>query len=179
MIKIPYIFRGSVAGLIENATIEIPEDSILEIELMKFLISKAKVLYTCKRPPGPAGALLVPRLLSRHFDPYILASATAPPGSRTCFEIGCEMENGHCVRTNHAEMIAIAIAAQQGIPTYGATMYSILRPCYMCIKLIAESGIRNVYFAGAAYSETRVADVAKYAGVNLIKLEGTGLDYGC
>jgi len=173
MIKIPYIFRGSVAGLIENDVITIPENSILEIELMKFLISKAKELYTCKRPPGPAGALLVPL----HARDYILASATAPPGSRTCFEIGCEIENGHCVRTNHAEMIAIAIAAQQGIPTYGATMYSILKPCYQCAKLIAEAGIFRIYFAGKAYDEQRTKDVLSFGSVEITKLE-VGLDYG-
>ena len=178
MIKIPYIYRGGVAGLIENATIEIPEDAIFDMEIMKFLISKAKELYTCKRPPGPAGALIVPRLLSRHFEPYILASATAPPGSRTCFEIGCEIENGHCVRTNHAEMIAIAITASLGIPIYGATMYSILKPCYQCSKMIAEAGIFRVYFAGKAYDEQRTKDVLSFGSVEITKLEGTGLDYG-
>jgi deoxycytidylate deaminase len=173
MIKIPYIFRGSVAGLLENDTIEIQEDAIFDVEIMKFLISKAKELYTCKRPPGPAGALLV----TGRFHLHILASATSPPSSRTCFEVGCEIENGHCVRTNHAEMIAIAIAARQGIPIYGATMYSILKPCYQCSKMIAEAGIFRVYFAGKAYDEQRTKDVLSFGSVEITKLE-VGLDYG-
>jgi dCMP deaminase len=174
-IKIPYIFRGSVAGLIENDVIELQEDAIFDVEIMKFLISKAKELYTCNRPPGPAGALIIPRDIK---FPHILASATSPPGSRTCFEIGCEIENGHCVRTNHAEMIAIAIAASVGIPTYGATMYSILKPCYQCSKLIAEAGIFQVYFAGKAYDEQRTKDVLSFGSVKITKLEGIGLSYG-
>jgi len=176
MIK-TYLYRGGVAGLIESASVEIQDDSILDVELMKFLISKAKELYTCLRPPGPAGALLVPRDIIS--ITMILTSATSPPGSKTCREVECEMENGHCVRTNHAEMIAIAIAASMGIPTYGATMYSILKPCYNCSKMIVEANIRRVYYAGAAYDEQRTKDVLQNGYVDITKLEGTGLTYGC
>lgn len=46
----------------------------------------------------------------------------------------------------HAESNAIAEAAKRGIAIYDSDLYVTLSPCSSCAKLIAASGIKNVYF---------------------------------
>jgi dCMP deaminase len=53
----------------------------------------------------------------------------APRGTKHCDEIGHRMEDGHCVRTTHAEANAIAQAAKNGVPTNGATIFTTASPC--------------------------------------------------
>ncbi len=53
-----------------------------------------------------------------------------------CDEVGHEMENGHCVRTVHAEANAIVQAARTGGNIDGADIYVTASPCYYCFKLI-------------------------------------------
>jgi dCMP deaminase len=65
-------------------------------------------------------------------------------GSSHCDDIGCIMENGHCVATIHAEVNAILQAARNGISTLGTTMYITLNPCMSCYKLILNAGIVKV-----------------------------------
>lgn len=49
-------------------------------------------------------------------------------------------------KASHAEANAIAQAARYGISIEGATLYTTLAPCYICLKLIATARIRAVYF---------------------------------
>jgi len=58
----------------------------------------------------------------------------------------------------HAEQNAIAHAARVGIALEGATLYCQMTPCYVCAKMIINSGIervvaRNDYHAGARGKE--------------------------
>jgi deoxycytidylate deaminase len=144
------------------------------VEVMKFLVNKSKDLYTCNRPPGPTGALILPY---KSKDLVIVAGASAPPGSFTCKEIGCEMVDGHCVRTTHAEVIAIALAASRGISTSNAIMFSVLKPCYNCSKVIVEAGIAKIYYAGSAYDEERTRNVLDNGLVRCEYID-VGLEYG-
>jgi len=59
---------------------------------------------------------------------------------------GHEIENGHCVRTVHAEVNAIAQAAKLGISTESATIYINTFPCWNCFKTIVSAGITEIVY---------------------------------
>lgn len=142
--------------------------------LMLDLIEKSKAYYTCTRPPGAAGALIIPADRSG----LVYGFVTPPVGSPTCKEVGCEIEHNHCVRTIHAEVNAIMrCAAQEGFATQDAVMFSVLKPCYNCTKLIVQCGIREIYFAGAAYNEIRTEFILKSANAHAYYIDA-GLEYG-
>ncbi len=123
-------------------------------------------LYRCNRLPKMAVALLVPAV-----NPIaILCGAHSPDGSLDCIDIGCEEENGHCVRTIHAEQRTIAVAARLGVSTQGATIYSILKPCYQCSKILITAGVDKIYYLHAAYDEQRTKDILARAGVYCVQV---------
>jgi len=59
----------------------------------------------------------------------------------------CKDENGktYC-HVVHAEINAIAKAAEHGVSTKGATLYSTTVPCIECAKAIIQSGITSVVY---------------------------------
>jgi deoxycytidylate deaminase len=59
---------------------------------------------------------------------------------------GHDLEDGHCVRTVHAEVNAIAQAAKLGIAIGGAVMYCNTRPCWNCLKTVVTSGIKEIIY---------------------------------
>lgn len=69
------------------------------------------------------------------------------PGKPHCEDVGCLMEDNHCVRTVHAEANAVAQAARNGVPVDGATCYTTASPCFPCLKLLASAGIRKIVFS--------------------------------
>jgi dCMP deaminase len=71
---------------------------------------------------------------------------TAPANLKKCNEVGCDIWEGHCVRTIHAEQIAIINALQKGENLFGTTIYSTHSPCVNCAKLIIHVGIRRIIF---------------------------------
>ena len=87
-----------------------------------------------------------------------------------CDEIGHEMENGHCVRTVHAEANAIVQAARNGVGIGESDIYVTASPCYNCFKLIANAGIKRIFY-GELYRDERIKNHAKEAGIELIHLE--------
>ena len=86
-----------------------------------------------------------------------------------CTEVGCLMDNGHCVRTVHAEANAILQAARHGSGIEGADIYVTASPCWNCFKLIANAGLSRVYF-GEFYRDDRIREFAREAGIELIDL---------
>ena len=86
-----------------------------------------------------------------------------------CSDVGHMMESGHCVATIHAEANAIIQAAKNGVNIDGATIYTTASPCWSCFKLIANSGIRKIYY-GEFYRDERSLKVARQAGIELIDL---------
>lgn len=83
-----------------------------------------------------------------------------------CDEVGHMMEDGHCVRTIHAEANSILQAAKNGVNIDGATIYTTASPCWPCFKLIANAGIRRIVF-GELYRDTRIFQVAEEIGIDL------------
>jgi len=87
-------------------------------------------------------------------------------GRPHCSEIGCDMENGHCVATIHAEANAIIQAAKNGVAINEAEIYTTASPCWNCFKLIANSGIKKIYY-GEFYRDERIIRVADEIGMEL------------
>ena len=87
-----------------------------------------------------------------------------------CDEAGHEMVDGHCVRTTHAEANAIVQAAKNGVEINLSEIYVTASPCYSCFKLIANAGIKTIYYK-ELYRDERINDRAKEAGINLANLE--------
>ena len=90
-------------------------------------------------------------------------------GMHHCDEIGHEMENGHCVRTIHAEANAVVQAARNGVRIDKAEIYVTASPCYDCFKMIANAGISSIYY-GEFYRDTRITSLAEQIGIELINL---------
>ncbi|MDH7570692.1 MAG: dCMP deaminase family protein [Armatimonadota bacterium] len=86
-----------------------------------------------------------------------------------CEDVGCEIVDGHCVRTVHAEANAIIQAARNGVQIAGAELYTTASPCWNCFKLIANAGLSRVYF-GEFYRDDRCVKLAAAAGIEVIDL---------
>lgn len=86
-----------------------------------------------------------------------------------CDEVGHMMEDGHCVRTIHAENNAIIQAAIHGIRIEGASIYVTASPCWSCFKMIANAGIQKIVF-GEFYRDERIFDVSRELSIELIHL---------
>ena len=91
-------------------------------------------------------------------------------GQPHCSEVGHQMENDHCVRTLHAEANAIIQAARNGVRIDGASVYTTASPCYQCFKLIANAGLKQVFYR-ELYRDTRITELAAACGITLTKLE--------
>jgi dCMP deaminase len=90
-------------------------------------------------------------------------------GLAHCDEAGHEMDNTHCVRTIHAEANAIVQAARHGVRIEDSEIYITASPCYDCFKMIANVGIRKMYF-GEFYRDERIMEHAKELDIELIDL---------
>lgn len=84
-----------------------------------------------------------------------------------CDEVGHEMENDHCVRTIHAEANAIIQAARHGVRIDDSEIFVTASPCYSCFKMIANSGIRKIYY-GEFYRDERIGEHARELEIELI-----------
>lgn len=112
---------------------------------------------TCDR--AHAGAVLVrdKKILSTGYN-------GAPRNMPHCDQEGHVMENGHCVRTAHAEQNAIIQAAFHGISTEGSILYCSHSPCKICSKIIVNAGIVRVV-ANMIYRDSTIADFFRVAGI--------------
>ena len=87
-----------------------------------------------------------------------------------CDDVGHMIENGHCVRTVHAEANAIAQAAKNGVNVNQSEIYITASPCWTCFKLLANAVIIKVIF-GEFYKDERIFEAAKLANIQLKHLE--------
>ncbi len=86
---------------------------------------------------------------------------------RAAFSSGIEIELATSI---HAEASAIAHAARHGLPLEGAEIYTTTFPCPPCAKLIAESGVKRLYFA-EGYTMLDGEDILKSRNVEFFKLD--------
>ena len=84
-----------------------------------------------------------------------------------CDDEGHLMEDGHCVRTVHAEANAIVQAARNGMRIDGASIYVTASPCWGCFRLIANAGIVRIVF-GEFYRDQKIFDVSQTLGIELV-----------
>lgn len=97
---------------------------------------------TC--PRAMVGAVLVRdhRILTTGYN-------GAPRGVAHCSDVGCALENEHCLRATHAEANAVVQAALHGIGLAGATAYCTHQPCVNCSKLLISAGVLEIIYENA------------------------------
>jgi dCMP deaminase len=112
---------------------------------------------TCRR--RKVGALLVRdrRILVTGFN-------GAVRGQPHCLEVGCDMQDGHCVRAVHAEVNAVIQAALHGVSTLGSTLYCTSQPCHGCTKVLLNAGVAAVVYTDA-YDDARADALWAAAGI--------------
>ncbi len=117
---------------------------------------------TCER--AQVGAVIVrdKRILTTGYN-------GSPRGLPHCSEVGCLMDNGHCVRTLHAEQNAIIQAAHHGVITEGAIIYVTHQPCFICAKTIINAGISEIVY-DKEYRDDRSIDFLNQAEVKITAL---------
>ncbi len=135
--------------------------------IMKDVVNQMSPKYTCLRPPGAAGAAILTD------GGYLVFGDVSPVnGSKTCKELNeCLMEDGHCVRTIHAEVRAVLNAGSMGLSCEHGVIFSILKPCFQCTKVLIVAGIDTIVYSGAAYDEPRTAEIAKNADIKYIYID--------
>jgi dCMP deaminase len=87
-----------------------------------------------------------------------------------CDEEGHLMEDGHCVRTIHAEANAIIHAARHGVRIDAGTIYVTASPCWPCFRMIANAGLVRIVY-GEFYRDERIFAVAEKLGIELTRLD--------
>lgn len=90
-------------------------------------------------------------------------------GMPHCDEVGHLMEEGHCVRTIHAEQNAIVQAATHGVRIEGADLYVTASPCWICFKLVANAGVKRMVY-GEFYRDEKIFSVANELEIELLHL---------
>lgn len=127
---------------------------------------------TCNR--AKVGAVIVR-------DKNILATGYngAPAGMPHCIDVGCliyqsKTPNGdteeNCFRTIHAEMNAIAQAAKNGATIKDASIYITHTPCIHCLKVLVNTGIKNIYYE-IPYKLHTLEEILRTTQVQLEKVE--------
>ena len=95
------------------------------------------------------------------------------PGLEHCEDVGCLVVDSHCVRTNHAEMNALAQAAKHGVSLAGSTAYVTNTPCTTCAKALIAAGIERVVVF-SDYQSTLAEKFFSEAGISLDRLPMPG-----
>ncbi len=93
-------------------------------------------------------------------------------GMPHCDDVGHLMCEGHCIATIHAEANAIIQAARHGVRLEGSEIYITASPCWNCFKMIANTGMRTIYY-GEFYRDERIFDFSKKLKIKLQKIELT------
>jgi dCMP deaminase len=86
---------------------------------------------------------------------------------RTIFSSGEAIELTSSI---HAEALAIARAAKQGISLEGADLFVTTFPCPICAKQVAAAGIKRLYY-NQGYAVLDGWQVLKGAGIEIIQVE--------
>ena len=94
-------------------------------------------------------------------------------GLAHCDDEGPLMEDGHCVRTVHAEANAIVQAARNGVRIEGSTIYVTASPCWGCFRLIVNAGIVRIVF-GEFYRDPKIFEFSQKLGLELVDLSSAG-----
>ncbi|MDR2976443.1 MAG: cytidine/deoxycytidylate deaminase family protein [Streptococcaceae bacterium] len=92
-------------------------------------------------------------------------------GDVHCDQVGHKMENGHCIRTVHAEQNALIQCAKYGESTLNTSLYVTDFPCLICTKLIIQAGVNEIIY-GREYGDTDYAkELLAGAGIRVRQYE--------
>ncbi len=86
-----------------------------------------------------------------------------------CDDAGHLMEDGHCVRTVHAEANAIVQSARNGVRIEGASCYVTASPCWACFRMLANAGVSRICF-GEFYRDPRAIEYSERLGIELVEM---------
>jgi len=86
---------------------------------------------------------------------------------RMCFDAG---EHHHLSNSIHAEASLVGKAARDGVSLNNTNLYVTTFPCPTCAKLVAEAGIKKVYYE-SGYSLSDAEDILKNAGIEIILVQ--------
>ncbi|HEY0221892.1 deoxycytidylate deaminase [Lactovum miscens] len=106
-------------------------------------------------------------------DRHIIATGYngSVSGDVHCDEVGHKIENGHCIRTVHAEQNALIQCAKYGESTEGTIIFVTDFPCLICTKLVIQAGISEIVY-GREYGDTDYAkELLKSAGISIRKYQ--------
>lgn len=151
--------RTKVLAIEKLDDIAVSEDQF-DINMMREAIDESKKTGDWWRQ---IGAVLV-----KDKEIIIRAYNKDLPGDHTPYQAGEVRdlfkpgERHDLASTIHAEQNIISIAAKKGISTDGLTLYVTTFPCPVCAKLIAVSGIKNVYYSegGSNFDAKKVLESA-------------------
>lgn len=90
-------------------------------------------------------------------------------GLAHCDDEGHMIEDGHCVRTVHAEANAVVQAARNGVRLEDAGIYVTASPCFGCFKLIANAGLSRIVY-GEFYRDERIFTLSQKLSIVLVHL---------
>lgn len=77
----------------------------------------------------------------------------------------------HCIRTIHAEQIAIARAAKRGVSLKDSTCYVSLTPCRVCTMLLVAAGVKEVVAIKKYQKANDSINIFNTAGIEIIHLD--------
>lgn len=134
---------------------------------------------TCAR--GRSGCVVV-----RDRQILVTGYVGSPKGMEHCDNIGHEMSkvinddgviSEHCIRTVHAEQNAIAQAAKLGVSLDKATLYCHMTPCYVCAKLMVNSGVIKIIALKDYHQGSKTKKLFQESGVIFQLLNSEIEDY--
>ena len=87
---------------------------------------------------------------------------------------GCEhsmiIRDGHNIATIHAEQNTIVDCAKRGVSCNNCTAYITHFPCYNCMKIIAESGIKEIKYIEDYKNDSLVNNLANKLNITIKKI---------
>lgn len=95
-----------------------------------------------------------------------------------CSEVGHQMEDGHCIRTVHAEMNALIQCAKEGISTNNTEVYVTHFPCLNCTKALLQAGVTKVTYKSLYRPHPFAIELMKKKGVAYVQHQVPRLNLG-
>jgi len=135
-------------------------------EYMMAFARTAALRGTCDRKRVGAVIVVRHRVLSTGYNGSIA-------GMPHCDDVGHDMVGGHCKRTVHAEMNALAQAAKHGVSVEEGDCYVTASPCWDCFRVLVNAGVRNFIYEEPYRAEedrARIAEVAERRGLGVQSL---------
>ncbi len=137
------------------------------IEIATLVASRA----TCLRRKVGAVVVRDRRILTTGYN-------GAPSLVAHCEDTGClrerlnipSGERHELCRGLHAEQNAIIQSARSGVSLVGATIYLTNHPCFICAKMIINSGIKKVVYK-EGYPDKEAGKFFKESGIEVVKLD--------